>query len=162
MSRPAVGDPVPTFEMTADDRIENANSDLHRHLGEEHKRLLPLLEAGNFAEVRASLARADALRDEPTLRDLFRADIAATTDRDPAADRCIEPLLYFKGFHAIQTHRLAHWLWNKGRQDFAFYLQSRASAVGSTKTSATAKARCGASSSTSSARTSCVSTARWA
>jgi serine O-acetyltransferase len=74
-------------------------------------------------------AYADALRDQPTLRDLFRADIAATIDRDPAADRCIEPLLYFKGFHAIQTHRLAHWLWNKGRQDFAFYLQSRASAV---------------------------------
>jgi serine O-acetyltransferase len=86
----------------------------------------------DHADVSGELIRqayADALRDEPTLRDLFRADIAATTDRDPAADRCIEPLLYFKGFHAIQTHRLAHWLWNKGRQDFAFYLQSRASAV---------------------------------
>ena len=38
-------------------------------------------------------------------------------------------MLYFKGFHAIQTHRLAHWLWNKGRKDFAYYLQSRSSAV---------------------------------
>ena len=47
-----------------DDRIENVNSDLRRYLGEENKRLLPLLEAGNFAEVRASLARADTLRDE--------------------------------------------------------------------------------------------------
>ena len=74
-------------------------------------------------------AYTDALRDVPALADLFRADIAATVDRDPAADRCIEPLLYFKGFHAIQTHRLAHWLWTKGRQDFAFYLQSRSSAV---------------------------------
>src|SRR5262249_4895740 len=44
-----------------------------------------------------------------------------------AVDRCIEPVLYFKGFHAIQTHRLAHWLWNKGRKDFAYYLQSRSS-----------------------------------
>ena len=50
-------------------------------------------------------------------------------DRDPAAHRFIEPLLYFKGFHAIQTHRLAHWLWDKGRKDFALYLQSRSSAV---------------------------------
>ena len=50
-------------------------------------------------------------------------------DRDPAAHRYIDPLLYFKGFHAIQTHRLAHWLWNKGRKDFALYLQSRSSAV---------------------------------
>jgi serine O-acetyltransferase len=39
------------------------------------------------------------------------------------------PVLYFKGFHAIQTHRLAHWLWNHGRQDFALYLQSRSSSV---------------------------------
>src|SRR5208283_1553244 len=40
-----------------------------------------------------------------------------------------EPVLYFKGFHAIQTHRLAHALWRRGRKDFALYLQSRASAV---------------------------------
>jgi serine O-acetyltransferase len=59
----------------------------------------------------------------------FRADIVAVFDRDPATDRFIEPVLYYKGFHAIQTHRLAHWLWNKGRKDFAYYLQSRSSAV---------------------------------
>jgi serine O-acetyltransferase len=38
-------------------------------------------------------------------------------------------VLYFKGFHAIQTHRLAHWLWHNGRKDFALYLQSRSSAI---------------------------------
>jgi serine O-acetyltransferase len=53
----------------------------------------------------------------------------ATVDRDPATHRLIEPVLYYKGFHAIQTHRLMHWLWQKGRHDFALYLQSRASAV---------------------------------
>jgi len=74
-------------------------------------------------------AYADALEDEPGLGDAFRADIAATIDRDPAAHRFIDPLLYFKGFHAIQTHRLAHWMWGKGRKDFALYLQSRSSAV---------------------------------
>src|SRR3954447_26654017 len=47
-----------------DDRIETVNNDLRRYLGEENQRLMPLLEAGNAAEVRASLARADALRDE--------------------------------------------------------------------------------------------------
>ncbi|MGE0523146.1 MAG: serine O-acetyltransferase [Variibacter sp.] len=91
-----------------------------------------LAERLDHSDVSGELIRqayAEALRDTPELRDLFRADIAATLDRDPAADRCIEPLLYFKGFHAIQTHRLAHWLWGKGRQDFAFYLQSRSSAV---------------------------------
>jgi serine O-acetyltransferase len=58
-----------------------------------------------------------------------RADIQAYYDRDPACDRFLMPVLYFKGFHAIQTHRLAHWLWNQGRRDFALYLQSRSSAV---------------------------------
>jgi serine O-acetyltransferase len=74
-------------------------------------------------------AYIDALEDQPTIGDAFRADIVATVDRDPATDRFLEPLLYFKGFHAIQTHRLAHWLWGKGRKDFAYYLQSRSSAV---------------------------------
>jgi serine O-acetyltransferase len=58
-----------------------------------------------------------------------RVDIQAVFDRDPACSRYIQPLLYFKGFHAIQTHRLAHWLWGQGREDFALYLQSRSSSV---------------------------------
>jgi serine O-acetyltransferase len=74
-------------------------------------------------------AYADALEHTPALGDAFRADIVATYDRDPATNRFIEPVLYFKGFHAIQTYRLAHWLWGKGRKDFAFYLQSRASSA---------------------------------
>jgi serine O-acetyltransferase len=74
-------------------------------------------------------AYSDALEDDASLGPAFRADIVATVDRDPASDRYLEPVLYFKGFHAIQTHRLAHWLWGKHRCDFAYYLQSRASAV---------------------------------
>jgi serine O-acetyltransferase len=71
----------------------------------------------------------EALDDAPDMREAFRADIVATYDRDPATTRFIEPLLYFKGFHAIETHRLAHWLWTKHRKDFALYLQSRSSVV---------------------------------
>jgi serine O-acetyltransferase len=83
-------------------------------------------------EVSAELIRqayADALENDPSIGTAFRADIVATVDRDPAANRLLEPVLYFKGFQAIQTHRLAHWLWGKGRKDFAYYLQSRSSAV---------------------------------
>ncbi len=83
-------------------------------------------------EVSAELIRqaySDALEDEPSIGAAFRADIVATVDRDPAATRLLEPVLYFKGFHAIQAHRLAHWLWSKGRRDLAYYLQSRSSAV---------------------------------
>jgi serine O-acetyltransferase len=83
-------------------------------------------------DVSAELIRqayGDALEGDPSIGLAFRADIVATSDRDPATDRFLEPVLYFKGFHAIQTHRLAHWLWYKGRKDFAYYLQSRSSAV---------------------------------
>jgi serine O-acetyltransferase len=74
-------------------------------------------------------AYADALADVPALGEAFRADIMATADRDPATYRLVEPVLYYKGFHAIQTYRLAHWLWSNGRRDFALYLQSRSSVV---------------------------------
>ncbi len=66
----------------------------------------------------------EAVQDDPSIGAAFRADIIAFLDRDPACTRLIEPLLYFKGFHAIQTYRLAHWLWHHGRRDFALYLQS--------------------------------------
>ena len=59
----------------------------------------------------------------------LRADLVAVHDRDPACTRFLEPVLYFKGFHAIQAHRLAHWLLGHERRDFAFYLQSQASEV---------------------------------
>ncbi|MCB1462315.1 MAG: serine O-acetyltransferase [Nitratireductor sp.] len=65
----------------------------------------------------------------PEWQSILRIDIAAVYDRDPACERFIEPILYFKGFHAIQTHRLANWSWKNGRKDFALYLQSRSSQV---------------------------------
>ncbi len=70
-----------------------------------------------------------AMADEPMLGEIFRVDIMAVVDRDPATDRVIDPVLYFKGFHALQSHRLANWLWRQGRHDFALYLQSRSSEV---------------------------------
>lgn len=73
-----------------------------------------------FAEVSATHAE---------IGEAARADLAATLERDPACHRAVEPLLYFKGFQAIQTHRFAHALWNDGRKDLALYLQSRASLV---------------------------------
>ena len=91
-----------------------------------------IAERLDHADVSGELIRqayANALEDDSSIGAAFRADIMATIDRDPAIDRGLDPVLYFKGFHAIQTHRLAHWLHGKGRKDFAAYLQSRASAV---------------------------------
>jgi serine O-acetyltransferase len=69
------------------------------------------------------------VEDQLEWSNIVRTDIQAYYDRDPACDRFLMPVLYFKGFHAIQTHRLAHWLWNRDRKDFALYLQSRSSSV---------------------------------
>lgn len=68
-------------------------------------------------------------QDDAEWASIVRVDMQAVYDRDPACSRFIEPILYFKGFHAIQTHRLAHWMLAKGRKDTALYLQSRSSAV---------------------------------
>lgn len=48
-------------------------------------------------------------------------------ERDPACHEYIQPLLYFKGFHAIQAHRVSHWLYNQGRKHLAYYIQMRVS-----------------------------------
>jgi class 3 adenylate cyclase len=66
-----------------DDRIERVTSDIRRYLGEEYKRLLSLLDAGNFAEARASLARTDTLRDELNQRiEDIRTDMLAQVRSD--------------------------------------------------------------------------------
>jgi serine O-acetyltransferase len=64
----------------------------------------------------------------PDFGSVLRADLSAVFERDPACRRHIEPLLYFKGFQALQTQRFSHVLWKMKRYDPALMLQSRASA----------------------------------
>ena len=101
------------------DRLEDAVA--HRIAGRLDSAALEsgIIERG-FAEM------FEAWRDYPVA---LRADLIAVYDRDPACSRFVEPVLYFKGFHAIQTHRLAHWLYAHDQKDLALYLQSRASEV---------------------------------
>ena len=129
------------------DRIRAEAEDIVRHEPElasfvfagvlKHERLEDavihrIVERLDHSAVSGDLIRQtyeEALRSEPDIGNAFRADLVAVYDRDPAINRFVDPLLYFKGFHAIQTHRLAHWLHHQGRKDFAFYLQSRSSSV---------------------------------
>jgi serine O-acetyltransferase len=83
-------------------------------------------------EVPAALIRQifdEALNDDPAIGYAARADIVAVADRDPACTSHLDPLLWFKGYHALQTYRCAHWLWVRGRHSLAHYLQSRASSL---------------------------------
>ncbi len=72
---------------------------------------------------------SDAMDSDPGIGKAVRADLQAVRDRDPAAHHFSRPFLYFKGFHALQTYRVAHWLWRNGREALALYLQSRGSEV---------------------------------
>lgn len=71
----------------------------------------------------------ERLSGDPAIRRACRFDLLALLDRDPAAQSAMEPILYFKGFHALQTHRIAHSLWLGGRRDLALYINDKAAEV---------------------------------
>lgn len=62
---------------------------------------------------------------EPAITESAVSDVEAVFARDAAVKDFLTPLLYFKGFQAVQVHRLAHYLWQKGRHQLALFLQSR-------------------------------------
>jgi serine O-acetyltransferase len=81
-------------------------------------------------EVPAILLRdliGEALTQDVLIRASIRADLLAARTRDPAAHGYVQPFLYYKGFHAIQSYRVAHWLWGRGRHTLAVHLQNRIS-----------------------------------
>jgi serine O-acetyltransferase len=65
----------------------------------------------------------------PSIAEAAWRDLRAAVDRDPATDEMAHPFLNHKGFHALQAHRIAHWLWRNERRALARHLQSRASEV---------------------------------
>lgn len=71
----------------------------------------------------------ETITEDEEFRHAVRIDLAAVFERDPACQRLMEPLLYFKGFHALQTHRFANRLWKRGSEDLALYLQSQTSRI---------------------------------
>lgn len=93
------------------------------------QRVADRLGNGSVTSTMIRQAFSEAAADDPSIGQAFRSDIVAVFDRDPACERYLDPVLFFKGFHAIQTHRLSHWLLGKGRKDFALYLQSRSSEI---------------------------------
>jgi serine O-acetyltransferase len=68
-----------------------------------------------------------ALAEDSGIRASIRADLLAARTRDPAARGYAQPFLYYKGFHALQAYRVAHWLWGQERFALAAHLQNRIS-----------------------------------
>ncbi|KAJ1431473.1 serine O-acetyltransferase [Ochromonadaceae sp. CCMP2298] len=71
----------------------------------------------------------EAFEGSDEFRQSLRLDILAVMIRDPAIKSYTDVILYFKGFQALQTHRVSHWLWHKGRITLALFLQSRSNTV---------------------------------
>ena len=71
----------------------------------------------------------DSMAADASIGASIRADLQAFRERDPACARYSVPLLYFKGFHALEAHRIGHFLWHQERSELALYLQSRVSEV---------------------------------
>ncbi|HEY9036289.1 MAG TPA: serine O-acetyltransferase [Pseudomonadales bacterium] len=85
----------------------------------------------------------EALAADPGIGRAIRADISAVCDRDSACDSYATPFLYFKGFHALQCYRIAHWLWLQGRESLALFLQNRISVEFGVDIHPAAKIGCG-------------------
>jgi len=71
----------------------------------------------------------EAYGGDDTLGQAARADIVAIYERDPACHRFMHPLMFFKGFQAVQAFRVSNWLWRRERKDLASFMQMRISEV---------------------------------
>ncbi len=134
--------PDPVWEMIRREAEEGAQREpllasfLHA-LILNHKTLEDALSYHLASKLESATLPALSLRDlideafarEPHIGECFRADIRAVCDRDPACNRYSNPLLYYKGFQALQAQRVAHFYWNRERFQLALFLQSRMSDV---------------------------------
>jgi serine O-acetyltransferase len=92
-------------------------------------RLSEKLESANLHAMLLREVIGEALAKATSVGEAVRADLRAVRQRDPACTGLCVPLLYFKGFHALQVHRVASWLWGEGRASLALHLQNRCSEV---------------------------------
>ena len=102
--------------LSHDDLGRALSYQLARKLGDQELRAMSVREVAE-----------DAYAADPSILVSAEADLRAVIERDPACKGYLQPFLFFKGFQALQTHRIAHWLWAQGRHTLAFHLQSRIS-----------------------------------
>jgi serine O-acetyltransferase len=101
-----------------------SHGDLASALSFQIARKLGDAELGAMTVREVSLS---AFAADPGVVAAAEADLQAVAERDPAIRSLLQPFLYFKGFQALQAHRVAHWLWGQGRDTLAFHFQSRIS-----------------------------------
>lgn len=87
--------------------------------------LADLLGSNTIPSMTVQSVFKQAFIDQPDLVDRMLDDLMANYTRDAACDYHYIPLLYYKGFHAIQAYRISHWLWTQKREMLALYFQNR-------------------------------------
>ena len=117
-TEPALASLVNAVILSHDNLGDALSYQLAHKLGDQELRAMSLRELA-----------IEAYRASPTLVETAEADLKAVFERDPACKGYVQPFLFFKGFQALQTQRIAHWLWGQGRETMAFYLQSRMSEI---------------------------------
>ncbi len=115
-SEPALASLLDAVILSHDNLGEALSFQLARKLGDA---VLPPISLREICE--------EAQEADPAIVAGAEADLKAVFERDPACKGYVQPFLFFKGFLALQTHRLSHWLWTEGRETLAFYMQSRTS-----------------------------------
>ncbi|MDT8856306.1 serine O-acetyltransferase [Paracoccaceae bacterium Fryx2] len=87
------------------------------------------LASGEMSEQILREIADEAYGSDAGLGQAARADLMAVFDRDPACHRYLQPMLFFKGYQAVEAYRVGHWLWTTGRTDLAYFVQMRVSEV---------------------------------
>ena len=117
-TEPALASLVNAVILSHDNLGDALSYQLAHKLGDQELRAMSLRELA-----------IEAYRASPNLVEIAEADLKAVFERDPACKGYVQPFLFFKGFQALQTQRIANWLWGRGRETMAFYLQSRMSEI---------------------------------
>lgn len=87
------------------------------------------LSSGEMSEQLFREIADDAFGSDSSLATAARADLVAVFERDPACHQMMQPIMYFKGYQALQAYRVANWLWREKRAHLAYYIQARTSEV---------------------------------
>ncbi|MDA0831796.1 MAG: serine O-acetyltransferase [Planctomycetota bacterium] len=101
-----------------------------RHVNLEEALCVVLANKLHTTDLPANVLRdliMNAFHSDASILASIRADLLAARTRDPATHGYIQPFLYYKGFHALQAYRIAHWLYQHQRRGLAAHIQNRTS-----------------------------------
>jgi serine O-acetyltransferase len=91
--------------------------------------MAPKLATAFVGAMEVASLMSDMFEEKPELVTVMAQDLLAHTVHDPSRIDALSVLLYHKGYHALLTYRLSHWLWTHNRKQLARFFQSVCSEV---------------------------------